>query len=61
MPPACWRARAFSEASLLDQPALWTLVFGALATLLAVSGPLAFVRQMLRKWGIWLLPRPAPG
>lgn len=30
-------------------------VFGALATLLAVSGPLTFVRQILRKWGIWLL------
>jgi NCS1 family nucleobase:cation symporter-1 len=34
---------------------LWTLFFGALATLLAVSGPLTFVRQILRKWGIWLL------
>jgi NCS1 family nucleobase:cation symporter-1 len=48
-------ARAFGEASLWTSPALWTLVFGALATLLAVSGPLAFVRQVLRKWGIWLL------
>ncbi|WP_374439349.1 putative hydroxymethylpyrimidine transporter CytX [Pseudomonas panipatensis] len=48
-------ARAFGEASLWTSPALWTLVFGALATLLAVSGPLAFVRRVLRKWGIWLL------
>jgi nucleobase:cation symporter-1, NCS1 family len=48
-------ARAFAEGSLLASPMLWTLVFGALATLLAVSGPLTFVRQILRKWGIWLL------
>ncbi len=48
-------ARAFSEGSLLANPLLWTLVFGALATLLAVSGPLTFVRKILRKWGIWLL------
>ncbi|WP_282367671.1 putative hydroxymethylpyrimidine transporter CytX [Pseudomonas sp. PS02290] len=48
-------AGAFSEGSLWASPMLWTIVFGALATLLAVSGPLAFVRQILRKWGIWLL------
>ncbi|MGY4492063.1 putative hydroxymethylpyrimidine transporter CytX [Pseudomonas sp. TE3610] len=48
-------ARAFGEGSLLTNPTLWTLVFGALATLLAVSGPLTFVRKILRKWGIWLL------
>lgn len=48
-------ARAFSEGSWLSNPLLWTLFFGALATLLAVSGPLAFVRKILRKWGIWLL------
>ena len=47
--------RAFGEGSLWTQPLLWTLFFGALATLLAVSGPLTFVRQILRKWGIWLL------
>jgi len=40
---------------LLNSPLLWTLFFGGLATLLAVSGPLTFVRQILRKWGIWLL------
>lgn len=34
---------------------LWTLFFGTLATLLAVAGPLAFVRRVLRRWGIWLL------
>ncbi|QKF51047.1 putative hydroxymethylpyrimidine transporter CytX [Pseudomonas graminis] len=48
-------AGAFSEGSLWASPMLWTIVFGVLATLLAVSGPLAFVRQILRKWGIWLL------
>ena len=37
-------ARAFGEGSLLTSPMLWTLLFGALATLLAVSGPLTFVR-----------------
>ncbi|WP_250528784.1 putative hydroxymethylpyrimidine transporter CytX [Caballeronia sp. ATUFL_F1_KS4A] len=39
----------------LSMPLVWTLVFGALATLLAVSGPLSFVRRFLRTWGIWLL------
>jgi len=48
-------AKAFAEGSLWANPLFWTLVFGALATLLAVSGPLTFVRQVLRKWGIWLL------
>ena len=48
-------ARAFSDTSLWSQPLLWTLFFGVLATLLAVSGPLTFVRKILRKWGIWLL------
>lgn len=45
----------FGNASWLANPLLWTLAFGALATLLAVSGPLTFVRRFLRKWGIWLL------
>lgn len=48
-------ARAFGEGSIWNSPVLWTLCFGALATLLAVSGPLAFVRKILRAWGIWLL------
>nr|WP_205896407.1 putative hydroxymethylpyrimidine transporter CytX [Pseudomonas nitroreducens] len=47
--------RAFGEGGAWSNPALWTLVFGALATLLAVAGPLAFVRRVLRRWGIWLL------
>ena len=40
---------------------LWTLFFGGLATLLAVSGPLTFVRQILRKWRIWLLALAGAG
>lgn len=43
------------EGSAWTNATLWTLVFGALATLLAVAGPLAFVRRVLRQWGIWLL------
>ena len=39
----------------LSMPLIWTLVFGLLATLLAISGPLSFVRRFLRTWGIWLL------
>jgi nucleobase:cation symporter-1, NCS1 family len=39
----------------LSMPLVWTVIFGALATLLAVSGPLSFVRRFLRTWGIWLL------
>jgi nucleobase:cation symporter-1, NCS1 family len=39
----------------LSVPIVWTLLFGLFATLLAVSGPLSFVRRFLRKYGIWLL------
>lgn len=48
-------ARAFGEGGLWTSPLLWALFFGGLATLLAVSGPLTFVRKILRQWGIWLL------
>ncbi|ARU90041.1 putative hydroxymethylpyrimidine transporter CytX [Pseudomonas sp. M30-35] len=48
-------AQAFGEGSVLTNAALWTVFFGAIATLLAVTGPLTFVRRILRKWGIWLL------
>jgi len=47
--------QAFGVDSGWTAPLLWTIVFGTLATLLAVSGPLTFVRKVLRKWGIWLL------
>lgn len=33
----------------------WTLLFGALATGLAILGPVSFVRRFLRRWGLWLL------
>lgn len=36
-------------------PILWTFLFGALATALAVMGPVSFVRRFLRAWGLWLL------
>ncbi|WP_020181212.1 putative hydroxymethylpyrimidine transporter CytX [Methylopila sp. M107] len=38
-----------------EAPAFWTVLFGALATALAVLGPLSFVRRFLRDWGIWLV------
>nr|WP_295112641.1 putative hydroxymethylpyrimidine transporter CytX [uncultured Caulobacter sp.] len=34
---------------------IWTLVFGLLATWLAIVGPLSFVRRFLRAYGLWLL------
>ncbi|WP_128594505.1 putative hydroxymethylpyrimidine transporter CytX, partial [Paraburkholderia kirstenboschensis] len=43
------------QAFGLSMPLVWTVVFGLLATLLAISGPLSFVRRFLRTWGIWLL------
>jgi NCS1 family nucleobase:cation symporter-1 len=39
----------------ISNPLLWTLLFGALATGLAVMGPVSFVRRFLRAWGLWLL------
>ncbi len=43
------------QAFGLSNPLAWTLVFGALATGLAVMGPVSFVRRFLRAWGLWLL------
>lgn len=39
----------------VSNPLLWTLLFGVLATALAVMGPVSFVRRFLRAWGLWLL------
>jgi hypothetical protein len=39
----------------VSNPLLWTLLFGALATFLAILGPVSFVRRFLRAWGLWLL------
>lgn len=38
-----------------EAPLIWTALFGALATALAVVGPLSFVRRFLRDWGLWLV------
>ncbi|MFC0399206.1 putative hydroxymethylpyrimidine transporter CytX [Paraburkholderia rhizosphaerae] len=43
------------QAFGIAMPLVWTVLFGVLATLLAISGPLSFVRRFLRTWGIWLL------
>jgi NCS1 family nucleobase:cation symporter-1 len=39
----------------VSSPLAWTLLFGALATGLAIMGPVSFVRRFLRAWGLWLL------
>jgi nucleobase:cation symporter-1, NCS1 family len=36
-------------------PLAWALLAGLTATLVAVLGPLSFVRRFLRSWGVWLL------
>lgn len=39
----------------VSSPIVWTVLFGALATGLAIMGPLSFVRKFLRDWGLALL------
>ncbi|EGF89177.1 permease for cytosine/purine, uracil, thiamine, allantoin family protein [Asticcacaulis biprosthecium C19] len=39
----------------LHWPVVWTILFGAAATGLALAGPLSVVRRFLRHWGLWLL------
>jgi NCS1 family nucleobase:cation symporter-1 len=34
---------------------LWTIVFGATAMLLALAGPIAFVRQWVRRFAFWVV------
>jgi NCS1 family nucleobase:cation symporter-1 len=43
------------QAFGVSSPLAWTLLFGVLATALAVLGPLSVVRRLLRHWGMWLL------
>lgn len=43
--------RAWGDGGLWANPTIWTFIFGAIATLLAASGPLAFIRVVLRRWG----------
>ncbi|BCL75109.1 nitrate reductase [Jeongeupia sp. HS-3] len=47
--------RATDNPGLWQSPVLWTLLFGGISTLIAVFGPLGFVRRVLRRWGIWML------
>ena len=35
---------------------LWTLVFGAFALILALLGPIGFVRRFIRRFAIWAVP-----
>lgn len=35
---------------------LWTLVFGAFALVLALLGPIGFVRRFIRRFAIWAVP-----
>lgn len=39
----------------VSAPMAWTVLFGALATGIAVLGPVSFVRRFLRAWGLWLI------
>ena len=49
-------AAALSERAFGFEAAwLWKLVFGVLATVLALLGPVGFVRQFVRKIGIWVV------
>jgi putative hydroxymethylpyrimidine transporter CytX len=35
--------------------ALWTIVFGALALIFALLGPVGFVRRVLRRYAVWIV------
>jgi NCS1 family nucleobase:cation symporter-1 len=49
-------ADALAQRNLgVSNAIVWTVLFGALATGLAVMGPLSFVRKFLRDWGLLLL------
>ncbi|WP_413725843.1 putative hydroxymethylpyrimidine transporter CytX [Sodalis sp. RH16] len=48
-------ARALGSQSIWANAALWTWLFGIGATAIALGGPLAFIRLVLRRWGIYLL------
>src|SRR4029079_8296572 len=49
-------AAALSEKAFGFEAAwVWKLAFGALATVMALMGPVGFVRQFVRKIGIWVV------
>ena len=49
------------QAFGISSPWVLTLLFGTLATWLAVIGPVSFVRRFLRAWGLRLLLRGTAG
>ncbi|XBS70165.1 putative hydroxymethylpyrimidine transporter CytX [Acerihabitans sp. KWT182] len=48
-------ARALGSQSFWANGTLWTWLFGIGATAIALGGPLAFIRLVLRRFGIYLL------
>jgi putative hydroxymethylpyrimidine transporter CytX len=49
-------AAALSERAFgFEAKWVWTLAFGVLATVLALLGPVGFVRRFVRKLGIWVV------
>ena len=47
--------RALGPQSIWADSTLWTWLFGIAATAIAMGGPLAFIRLVLRRFGIYLL------
>jgi nucleobase:cation symporter-1, NCS1 family len=43
------------EAFGVEAKAAWTIAFGILAAALALLGPVAFVRRILRRFGVWIV------
>ncbi|HET8651322.1 MAG TPA: cytosine permease [Gaiellaceae bacterium] len=39
----------------VEAKALWTIVFGVLAAIFALLGPVGFVRRILRRFGVWIV------
>ena len=39
----------------VEAKALWTIVFGVLAAVFALLGPVGFVRRILRRFGVWIV------
>jgi NCS1 family nucleobase:cation symporter-1 len=39
----------------VEAPLLWIVLFGVLATAVAATGPVSFVRRFLRRWGLALI------
>ena len=39
----------------VEAKAMWTIVFGVLAAIFALLGPVGFVRRILRRFGVWVV------